>query len=633
VPYEQVQSEEEGQIVQVLDGTELPPETVWHIVEEEWLAKWRRFVLGRDARRYAPPGPITNHNLFDADWTPASVLSGGEKKKKRPVRGGLVIARDYRVVNYNVWHFYQTVHGGGPVIGRKYDEIYSPNAFSRLQALILIQGRVRCYIAKKKLDKLYTAKFSSTLIAKKIMTQASESEMGMIVEKRIQECSRDRVQDKLEFAARLTQNLWRNKKRYIPEENLARRKRDQEVFARARVTKRVEGVTEDVKMGEGLVVTDVHPIVHIGNTGIYTRVLTEEDGIPFSLAREPGSEMAIIDKKTPEESSENFKIGSKLIAINYVPTAALKYEETKEKLKAATFPLHLELSYPSNDLYVKKLHQLDDRVTKQLQDPALRYRAFKLLMAIAPDKDGRSKNGIILRKHDYKSTGGFHESSMYISETELFYKRKRTENPWTGISLYSLKYIRRGGTRSKEGKDEAPALTARFAHKKGYDLAHFFELVTTERSYIFEVMPSTSTSTSTGVSSPYVSDSSTLNNNNNNNKKLSDMKLQRNFSRSIRDLFPFQNATATSTSPNVTYSKNKAYSMNLKSSSDEEDIYYQDDYIKTQTVEDKRLKETELLVEGLDMLIQESKGSQWYVSREGVPMRRGKAKQTLRKIV
>ena len=76
----------------------LPTNTVWHVIHEEWLSKWRRFVLGRDARRYAPPGPISNKDLYDDE--------AYDETKVKTVKMNLVKARDYRLVNYNVLYIY-----------------------------------------------------------------------------------------------------------------------------------------------------------------------------------------------------------------------------------------------------------------------------------------------------------------------------------------------------------------------------------------------------------------------------------------------------------------------------------------------------------------------------------------------
>ena len=84
VNFEQVHSEEEGAIMQVLDTPLRPMGTVWHMVNEPWLVKWRRFVLGRGARRYLPPGSIENSQLL-AEYN----------EQFRDVRK-LKIAKDYR---------------------------------------------------------------------------------------------------------------------------------------------------------------------------------------------------------------------------------------------------------------------------------------------------------------------------------------------------------------------------------------------------------------------------------------------------------------------------------------------------------------------------------------------------------
>lgn len=36
------------------------------VVEEDWLVRWTKFVLGRGARRYHAPGEIDNRSLLDA---------------------------------------------------------------------------------------------------------------------------------------------------------------------------------------------------------------------------------------------------------------------------------------------------------------------------------------------------------------------------------------------------------------------------------------------------------------------------------------------------------------------------------------------------------------------------------------
>jgi len=59
-----VHIEEDGRISKMLDSSGAQQGSAWHMVEETWLKRWRKFVLSRGARRYAPPGPITNELLL-----------------------------------------------------------------------------------------------------------------------------------------------------------------------------------------------------------------------------------------------------------------------------------------------------------------------------------------------------------------------------------------------------------------------------------------------------------------------------------------------------------------------------------------------------------------------------------------
>ncbi|KAG5183529.1 hypothetical protein JKP88DRAFT_163896 [Tribonema minus] len=65
IDFARVHIEEEGRVVgEVLDSANVLPGTVWQVVSEEWMAQWRKFVQSRGARRYLPPGPITNGELL-----------------------------------------------------------------------------------------------------------------------------------------------------------------------------------------------------------------------------------------------------------------------------------------------------------------------------------------------------------------------------------------------------------------------------------------------------------------------------------------------------------------------------------------------------------------------------------------
>lgn len=59
-----VHIEEDGRVSKLLDTAGVLQGSAWHMVEETWLKRWRKFVLGRGARRYEPPGPITNELLL-----------------------------------------------------------------------------------------------------------------------------------------------------------------------------------------------------------------------------------------------------------------------------------------------------------------------------------------------------------------------------------------------------------------------------------------------------------------------------------------------------------------------------------------------------------------------------------------
>ena len=77
-----VHIEEDGRISKMLDSTGAQQGSVWHLVEEGWLKRWRKFVLGRAARRYEPPGPITNELLLvPRDITTTDTLTTTTTKK------------------------------------------------------------------------------------------------------------------------------------------------------------------------------------------------------------------------------------------------------------------------------------------------------------------------------------------------------------------------------------------------------------------------------------------------------------------------------------------------------------------------------------------------------------------------
>ena len=129
------------------------------MVDEFWLKRWRKFVLGRAARRYEPPGPITNEHLLESVARTRYLMEEGmtvEERKKRqkelderattvppPIRREArlefdqrsaavekyqtpldedskeepqdpepaTIGKHYRAINYDLWTYWRMVHG------------------------------------------------------------------------------------------------------------------------------------------------------------------------------------------------------------------------------------------------------------------------------------------------------------------------------------------------------------------------------------------------------------------------------------------------------------------------------------------------------------------------------------------
>jgi hypothetical protein len=68
-----------------------------------------------------PPGPINNDDLLEKD-------AHGVMR----IREGLVVNRDYRGVNKDVWMIFQRMYGGGPMIVRAELDIYSKDMSNEL---------------------------------------------------------------------------------------------------------------------------------------------------------------------------------------------------------------------------------------------------------------------------------------------------------------------------------------------------------------------------------------------------------------------------------------------------------------------------------------------------------------------
>ena len=119
------------------------------------------------------------------------------------------------------------------------------------------------------------------------------------------------------------------------------------------------------------------PIVHIGTTNIYTRVIRDGLGVlPFSVTRYPGTEDAVI----ATTKDENFIIGSKILSINDFPTDPISYDEVKSLLICATYPIVLQMQKPLNDALVPTLDSIIN-LEKSVINSTLRFNAFKILLS------------------------------------------------------------------------------------------------------------------------------------------------------------------------------------------------------------------------------------------------------------
>jgi len=400
--------------------------------------------MGRGPRRYLPPGKITNSEL--------------KEKALAPGKKDLLVTKDYRCVTFNVYRFYQLVHGGGPIISRESEEIYSRPTTSYLHGIVLVQTRARMRIARRKKRMLYMARLSVTQQAKGIIIDTKQQETADQINDMIKSESERRTVEKLKRACSLTQNIWRKKRDIVKEDNLLIVKLDQEVFSRAK------GIPLDEPVGdEGLVVRDTHPILQIGNTSTYEKKITEEEGkIPFRIKKIPGTETAII----ASTDNDQFAVGSKIASINGYPATSMTYEAVKRRLGTAAYPVILELERP----YAREQVPTLDQIYK-FADETLQYNSFKILLS----------NELLLIKHNAgnKST---YLTRLRVSETDMFYRTKfnpkiTEEDHWKKFSLFSIKFV-------SMGKD-----IEKVTSNKKLNPMFFFSVTTEEREELILELP------------------------------------------------------------------------------------------------------------------------------------------------
>ena len=314
---------------------------------------------------------------------------------------------------------------------------------------------MRIFLAKKLRRELYNKKFSTSQTVKAILIEKVKEQQEKQIQEVLEFEGTKRTDKELIEAIIFTQAVWRKKKKYIPEELLAMRKKDQEVFARIRGGNMEEGTKE------GVVVSDVHSILHIGSTRLYTRSITEDEGkIPFKLRRLPGTETAIVT----ETESNVFLNDSKLLSINAFPTSSLTFAEVKKKLTMVSWPVVLELEKP----YKAEMKPNMETIANMI-DPHLQYQAFKIMLTC----------GFEVVKHN-AGNNTEHITTIRLTDKELLYRSKydptkKEDDLWNSFALFTLKYVLNG--------EQSETIEKK---KKKLNPNHCFELVFEDRGIAFE---------------------------------------------------------------------------------------------------------------------------------------------------
>ncbi|CAM9126790.1 unnamed protein product, partial [Hapterophycus canaliculatus] len=255
VDFGRVHIEEEGRVVsENLDSRNLLPDTCWQAVEEGWLVRWRKFVLGRGARRYHAPGEIDNRPLL--------VLAA-----PNTAREGLVLGEDYRLVNYNVWKYWLLVYGGGPSIGRASKDIYGCSAigaYAHPAAVVAIQASIRGFLGRKRAWREYFSRLAMEHAgAKEALYETKLLNIKEAAQLHIQTARRRRQQGRMTRAALFTQVEWRRKKGYMYQvDRLETQQYIQDVFEKA------ENTIREPPKNKPVVVREVKSIVNIGGAEV-----------------------------------------------------------------------------------------------------------------------------------------------------------------------------------------------------------------------------------------------------------------------------------------------------------------------------------------------------------------------------
>ncbi|CAM9339819.1 unnamed protein product, partial [Laminaria digitata] len=226
------------------------------VVEEGWLVRWRKFVLGRGARRYHAPGEIDNWSLLLYNQRVLTNICSLPPLFWQ----GLVLGEDYRVVNFNVWKYWRLVYGGGPSIGRPSKNIYSRSATAYPTAVVKVQATMRGFLGRKRAWQEYLFRLAMEHAgAKEVLYERAMHGEQVAALAHIETARRRRRQGKVTRAALFTQVEWRRKKGYVYQvDKLETQQYIQEVFEKAD-----NSISESAK-NKSIVVREVKSIVNIG---------------------------------------------------------------------------------------------------------------------------------------------------------------------------------------------------------------------------------------------------------------------------------------------------------------------------------------------------------------------------------
>jgi hypothetical protein len=364
-----------------------------------------------------------------------------EKSKAKYVElpAKLDVIVDYRVVNFNVWRFLQLVHGGGPVISRELPDLYAKQTYTFLHAVVMIQTRIRIKLARMQLQRLRLRKLSQTYAGKLLLVQEANQVIQARARRQLEDLRQARITKNLDTAATFTQHLWRLKKHYYNEEALEAKQKEQQSFAHVH---RFQGDIALSNEQDGhQVVLDRKPVIQLGSTNVYAVVFADNDGaLPFVLHRLVGTQQAMVAKSKDERRIVPESI---LLSINGKPTNTLSYEEIKQDLSHAAFPLRLEFMKPYETRLLPTLMTLVQMKVHHAGKFAI-YAAFKMAMI----------RGIRLIKHHAIGHGlvcTSHRTVLKINDCELMYQSQQAQAMHEKYLLVGSTSLRASAAMNKKG--------------------------------------------------------------------------------------------------------------------------------------------------------------------------------------